>query len=365
MVELRLEKKRPVLHTYGIAKGLDDLNSVLGVTASETEGGGGLRKDAQKEDEKHRAEEALLANENKINYYAAVIKEICAQAKVTARTAVASLPVSLVFHAVVTMPVVKKDEFLPILQAEVKKLMARPIEEMALDYQIINGKEKDAKHQKVLVNAVPRVLVAFYSKVFQRAGMILDSLEPESAALSRSLVGRDESVSLIVDMGAERTNFFIVENGVPVTRNSIELGGNKINVSLKSILGVTEAQAEQIKRDLSDYLLSPANHELNAAQYLEIIAPVLNPVTKEIGYALELYLGQSGNANKRPEKIILSGGAALLPFVGDYLSEQFKLKCYVGDPWARVVYQDGLRPVLRQIGPRMAVAIGLALRKVV
>ena len=59
------------------------------------------------------------------------------------------------------------------------------------------------------------------------------------------------------------------------------------------------------------------------------------------------------------------GGSALFPFLVDELSEKFKMKCYVGDPWGRVVYQESLKPILNSIGPRMSVAIGLALRNVV
>ena len=78
-----------------------------------------------------------------------------------------------------------------------------------------------------------------------------------------------------------------------------------------------------------------------------------------------MFLRQSGNETKRPEKIILTGGGAIFPYLADYLAEKFKLKCYVGDPWGRVVYQEGLKRILNQIGPRMAVALGLALRNMV
>ena len=93
--------------------------------------------------------------------------------------------------------------------------------------------------------------------------------------------------------------------------------------------------------------------------------PVVDPIIKEIEVSFELYLRQTGNEGKRPEKIILTGGMGSLPFLAKHIQEKFKIKCYVGDAWARVVYQDGLKPVLREIGPRLSVAIGLALRNVV
>ena len=90
--------------------------------------------------------------------------------------------------------------------------------------------------------------------------------------------------------------------------------------------------------------------------------PVVEPIVKEIEYSFEVYLRQSGNLTKHPEKVVLTGGGAFFPFLAEHIAEKFKLKCYVGDPWGRVVYQDGLKPILHGIGPRMSVAIGLALR---
>ena len=47
------------------------------------------------------------------------------------------------------------------------------------------------------------------------------------------------------------------------------------------------------------------------------------------------------------------------------IEKKFSMKVFVGDPWARTVYQDGLRQILDGLGPRMAVSIGLAMRNIV
>ena len=127
------------------------------------------------------------------------------------------------------------EEFNSILRAEIQKLLPRPMDELSLDYQILPG-PADSKSQRVLVNAVSRALVAFYTKVFQKVGIRLEALEPESTALGRALVGRDQSISMIVDMGAERTNFFIIDESIPITHHSIEVGVNRISGILKNIL---------------------------------------------------------------------------------------------------------------------------------
>ncbi|MDO8499376.1 MAG: type IV pilus assembly protein PilM [bacterium] len=352
IVELRQQKSRPVLFTYGFTSEARNVHDLLDSATPLSPADIGYNE----------AKVQGTISDEHLFQYAEAITQICAQAKTVSKTAVVSLPVSAVFHALVTLPEMKKEDFNTSLRAEIKKLLPRPLEEMALDYQIVKSTNPEDKNQRVLVNAVPGELVQFYSKVFHQAGLTLDALEPESSALTRSLVGKDNAVTMLIDIGAERTNFFIIDNAVPVTNHSIEIGGNKINAILQAKLGVKDADAEQIKLDLS--INNIGSMEAKNA-FIKMLMPVIDPIEKEIEYSFGLYIRQSGNENRRPEKIVLTGGSALLPGIADYLSNKFQIKCFVGDPWARAVYQDGIRPLLQDIGPRMSVAIGLALRNMV
>lgn len=358
IVELKQEKKRPVLHTYGLTSDLQDIHSLFKAKPSiQTENFGNTALPTTT-----IATESAL-NQEKAQKYANLIKSVCVGAKTTSKTAVVSLPVSVLFHAVINLPPMKKDEMDKVLRAEVKKLLNRPVEEMILDYQVL--KNDNSKTQRVLVNAVPKELVMFYTQVFKMAGLTLESLEPESVALERSLIGRDQSVAMIVDVGAERTNFYIIDQSAAITHNSIELGGQRINKILIETLKIKDNLVEQMKCDYFDSLMNQNNNQMTSQKFIEIFYPVIDPIMKEIQYGFELYIKQLGNENKRPEKIILTGGASFLPYLANHISDTFKIKCYVGDPWGRVVYQDGLKPLLRQIGPRVSVALGLALRNLV
>jgi type IV pilus assembly protein PilM len=366
LIELHLEKNRPVLFSYGLTSNKQDVHKLM---ASEDKNIANLLENklnnsGQSANAKQPDSAANQFNEAQIEKYANVIKTICRTARTTSKTAVVSLPVSSVFHAVVTLPIVKKEDLDHILKAEVRKLLPMALEEMALDYQVLKGTPED-KSQRILVNAVPHKLIEFYSKVFQKAGLVLEALEPESTALARSLIGKDQAVSMIVDIGSERTNFFIVDQGIPITHQSIESGGDKIDRILQNILGVERGFIGQVKYDLFDFLSTTSNTTLSEQKWLDILMPVIDPILKEIEVSLEVYLRQTGNEGKRPEKIILTGGMSLLPFLAKYIQDKFKIKCYVGDSWARIVYQEGLKPVLRQIGPRMSVAVGLAMRNIV
>lgn len=360
LVELRQEKKRPVLFTYGLTSEKQDVHKLS------------IKKDLNisdliKKDASNISEKAVPDNtgDKQVEKYADTIRAVCKAAKTISKTATVGLPVSSVFHAVVTLPVVKKEEIDHILKAEVKKLLPMPLEEMALDYQVLKGDPND-KTQRILVNAVPHNLINFYSKVFQRAGLVLEALEPESTALTRCLIGRDQAITMLIDIGAERTNFFIIDQSVPVTHQSIESGGIKVDKILQNILGVDHESIEQVKYDLFEHLSMPRDaNPLSEQKFLDIFMPVVDPIVKAIEISFELYFRQSGNEGKHPEKVILTGGMGFMPYLAKHISDKFKVKCFVGDPWARVVYQEGLKSILHQIGPRMSVAIGLALKNVV
>lgn len=363
IVELRGEKNRPVLFTYALTSEAQDVHRILAARAHLAPDSVRVEKEQNIRVEKKETPQ-IDDSDERIENYAATLKAACDAAKVRSKIAVGSLPVSAVFNVIVTLPKVDQKEFLGVLKAEVKKLLPYAIEDMILDYQILADFSTD-KVKKILVSAVPKTIVEFYSKVFKLAGLTLESLEPESTALERALIGRDKSVTMLVDMGAERSNLFIIDQSIPITHNTIDAGGNKINRILMNGLGMNEAETAQIKHDIFKRYISYNHGNLDKNNFINMIMPVIDPIIRQIEYSFGIYLSQTGNEGKKPEKIVLTGGASMVPYFSEYLSEYFKIKCYLGDPWARVVYQDKLKPLLNEIGPRMSVAIGLAMKNLV
>jgi type IV pilus assembly protein PilM len=368
VVELVEQKKRPVLFTYGMTADHHEAERFLLSSKKRAMA-------AKQGDKPYGAEEEMLTTEAQartdeeesqlIATYASMIKTVCKQVRTTARKAVVSLPVSSVFHTIVTLPIVKKDEFDHLLKVEIQKLLPFKLEETAVEYEFLQHLP-DAKLQRILVNAAPLRLIRFYSTMMQQAGFKSEDieLETESVGIVRSLVGRDMALSMIIDVGAERTSFFMVEEAKAITNHTIQVGGDKINKVIQNTLGLDPSLVEQVKLDAFGRLM--AGDEIknwSKEIFLDLFNPVIDPIMKEIAYNFDLFLRQSGNEHKRPEKIILTGGAAFFPYLATLISEKFKIKCYIGDPWGRVVYQDALKPILQTIGPRMSIAVGLALRK--
>lgn len=355
LVELHKTKGRPQLWTYGsISRALDihvkheKRAEDLLAEASSTHAPARKAKDSSR----------FAIDDPRIDEYAKLLKHLIKASKVTTKRVTASLPVSHVFHALITLPPVDKKEYRHHIEAKVKKLLPRPIEEMQVVHQKMEQpKDEEKRALKFLVTAAPKDLVTFYTAIFQKAGLQLEELETEAFALERSLVGNDHAVVMIVDIGAERTNFFIVDNGLPVTHRSIHIAGHAIDRSLRGALGLPEDVVRQMKYDMAmmDEKKIPT----------AIFRNILDPIVKEIQYSFDLYLHQIGNEKKVPEKIILSGGSSVFPPIAHHLRQAFDMKVFVGDPWARVVHQQGMRQLLDDIGPSMGVTIGLAMRNIV
>lgn len=364
MVELHKTKGRPQLWTYGIAHQALDIHPQITFRAN-TSVAPNLQNAKpvapQATAKKNEPMPSLLSPEDvaRTTEYAQLLKALAERSKVTTRRVTASLPVSQVFHAVITLPIIDQKEIDTHVKAKAQKMLPMPLEEMQVVHQIIKDTVPGVqeKYLRVLITAAPKKLIAFYTNIFQKGGFELQELETEAFAIERCLVGRDGGTVMVIDIGAERSNFFIMDKGVPVTHRSIQVGGNSMDVTLGGALGIDPQKAGQIKYDLSNMK--------GVKIPMDIWAPLFDPVIKEIQYGFDLFLSQSGNEQKRPEKIILTGGAALFPPFCQYIQEHFPLKVFVGDPWARVVYQQGLRRVLDRVGPGMAVSIGLAMRNIV
>lgn len=316
-------------------------------------------------------------------------------------TTIAALPTFSVFNSIISLPAMSEKDLPGAIRWEAKKYIPLPLEEMVLDWKIIkhNGenvvpqevknmdiakdeqgkkrfafnfskKKEEADNKKpimssksapqdirVLVTAAPQNLVNRYMAIFKMAGLKLISLETESFALSRSLIGHDQSTVLIVDIGSITSDLCVIKESVPILNRSIDIGGLSVSRAIADSLKIDLERAEQFKRDFG--LGSSSGIDQKGVN--KTIASALAPIINEIKYVLDLYQSQE---NQLVEKIILTGGTSLLPNLDQYLQELFNKQVLIGNPWDRIIYPPELKPILDEIGSRLTVSIGLAMRDI-
>lgn len=302
---------------------------------------------------------------------AELLKKMIKRSKARSNLIISGLPGSAVFSSVITVPATSGKELQASIEAQAAKLIPMPIEEVILDWkpymatgemagEAQKGKEAEiskTKTKQIILTAAAKSMVKKYIDIFKKADLKLSSLETEAFALIRSLVGRDKSIIAILDVGAVRTNVIIVSNGVPVMSRSIALGGVNFTKNIAAMMSLDLSIAEQFKRDSKSITALFGN-----GQIPKTLEQFYVPIGNEVRYSFNLFSGQ----NKEPrkvEKLILTGGSAVLPQLAAFLTNLLGINAYIGDPFARVLTHEDLRPVLNDIAPRFAVSIGLAMRE--
>ncbi len=306
---------------------------------------------------------------------AELLRRVAEKSRVVTKRAITALPAPAVFNAIISLPeILRKDlastkKVTAAVEWEAKKVLPLPLEEMILDWKVLgsesvlgSGKSGDEKikNLQVLLTGAAKEVVQKYIEIFKKAGLNLISLETESFALARSMVGKDKSTVLLVDIGAVNTDISVIENAMPLLNRSVSVGGLEITNGIAKILNISAEQAEQFKRDLE-------NNTQNLGQgdvLPDVVKRPMQAILNEVQYTMNFYLEQPDNKNKKFERIILSGGTANLFNLPKYFTDALNIRTFIGNPWARVIYPEELQPVLESVGSRLATAIGLAMRDI-
>jgi type IV pilus assembly protein PilM len=307
--------------------------------------------------------------------------KILMQARVTTKKTIAALPSFSVFSSIISLPEMNKKDLEQAIYWQAKKFLPLPIEETTIDWKLVADEikftnlEKTAKplnnnetnpleqmkelgqkkNTKVLVAAASKKLVMRYVEIFQQAGLELLSLETETFALARSLIGANNNPIMLVDIGAITSDISVIENGVPLLSRSVDSGGEIITQAIVNSLHIDRKRAEQFKRDIG--------FSSDQGNLPRVIETAITPIINEIKYCFDLYASQQTKQNI--EKIVLTGGSSFLPKLDEYLAKLLNVKVMIGDPWNKVIYPLELKTVLDDIAPRFGVAVGLAMREIV
>lgn len=281
---------------------------------------------------------------------------------------VCNLPEEKVFIRLIQLPRMKQEEISQAIQWEAEAHIPLKIDEVYLDWQVIKPLANHLDHFDVLIAAAPRTLVDKYLAVLRKAGLWPIALEPESVAVVRSLIKEDESLmpTMIIDLGATGTNFVIFSALAIRFTSHIPISGQGLTQAIMKNLGVSQAEAEQLKFKVGKVGLDKTKKNGQVYQALE---PLLNDLAKQIQDYISFYAGHAGHVHG-PDgavaQILLCGGDSLLINLPEFLSSQLNLPVKLGNPWINI-YPTPSKEVLGLSYKKSltyTTALGLALRSV-
>lgn len=289
---------------------------------------------------------------------AQAIKKTVSDAGISEKNINIALPENQVYTKVVEMPVLSDRELASAIYWEAEQYIPIPLANVSLAWSILKKPMKAVAGEKmeVLMVGAPTLIVSKYQKIIEMAGLNVSSMETEilSAVRSLTLSSSNASVpSIIVSIGAISTSLAIVAGSSLVFTYSMPLGGTAINRAIAADFGLTHLQAEEYKRT---YGISngPLGQRIGKAT-----EPIVSSILSEIKKATVFY--SQKYKDSRIEQIVLSGGTAKLPGIGNYLQQNLGIETVTANPWKILTNQEIPKEILDN-GPDYTIAVGLALK---
>jgi type IV pilus assembly protein PilM len=271
------------------------------------------------------------------------------------RDVVASVPESQVFARVITLPQMGEAEIASAVQNEAQQYVPMPLDQVAFDFEILGPSELEAGKVDVLLVAVPKALTNKYLQVMRSVGINLLSLETETIAISRSVVGPAKDAVMVASIGASTTDIAVFSGGALRFTRSIATGGQALERTLAQSFNLAPGQA-------AEYIRTYGLEEKLEGKVMSAIKPVFDIIRDELKRTQAFF----SSRGKRPlQRLILVGGTANLPGVLVYLADSLGMEVARGNPWEAISIPGNFpREHLEEIAPSFAVAAGLALKEI-
>jgi type IV pilus assembly protein PilM len=205
---------------------------------------------------------------------------------------------------------------------------------------------------RYLVGGAKNTVLAHYQQAAKLAGVTLDMIVPAAVAPANAFemalpeVFQNEVVAL-VDLGHDNSSISILKNGELILFRVVQIGAKKVTHGLAESLGVSVAEAEQIKVGLPDEVTGP-------------MQSLLMPLGRELRASIDFVEHQQ---DKAVSQVYMSGGSARSPFVIETLQSELMVPSQTWNPTSFMTMalppQDMAE--IEQSSPQLTVAVGGAM----
>ncbi len=270
---------------------------------------------------------------------------------------------SLSGHSVIikkiSLPAMSPEELSESIQWEAEQYIPFDINDVNLDYVPLTGAGGGENIEVILV-AVKKEKINDYTSVINQAGKNPVLVDVDAFALQNCYEMNNDveegKVIGLVNIGASVTNVNVLSGTNSLFWRDITFGGNQYTDAIQRELSLSFEQAEELKRGRpqGDYTIQQ-------------VIPILNSVSEdfagELRKTLDFFTATSGA--ERVDEIVLAGGGSGVLNLDAILRDKFGIPVTIMDPFRRVTVDEGeFNPEeLAEIAPSMAIAVGLAIRK--
>src|SRR3954464_1230542 len=273
----------------------------------------------------------------------------------------ASLSGNAVIVKKVNLPVMTEAELAESIYWEAEQYIPFDIQDVNLDYQILNGGTgaESEGTMDVLLVAAKKEKIADYTGVISQAGRLPVIVDVDAFALQNAYeinYGHEPgAVVVLLNAGASAININIITGDQSVFTRDISMGGNAYTEAVQKELNLPFDTAEAAKKG-----------EAVDGVTFEQVQPVLQAMTENVLLEIQKTFDffKATATSDRIDRVLLSGGASRVDGFQKALEERFATVIEPFNPFEKIAFDPGKLGVADAdtITTAAAVAVGLALR---
>ena len=272
-----------------------------------------------------------------------------------------ALPSAAVITKKIIVPAGQRELDLEVqVESEANQYIPFALDEVNLDFQVIGPAPSSPDEVEVLIAASRKEKVEDRVAVAEAAGLrpLVMDVESYAAQAAFELIERQlpqggkNQIIALVDVGANVMNVTVFRNDQQVYVREQSFGGNLLTQEVMRQYGMNIEDAEIAKRGGS----LPENYES------EIVRPFLDNLALEASRALQFFF--TSTQYNQVDHIVLAGGCAVIPGVGEVVAGRTQVSTLIANPFADMSLSQRVKPKgLASDAPSLMIACGLALRR--
>ncbi len=285
----------------------------------------------------------------------AVISQLLKSSGISTRNVAVNLASSRVFTTVIDMDRLPENELAKTIRFQADSYIPTPLAESKIDWAVIGDSPKDPKKIEVLLSSIANSYVESRLEMLESIGLNVIAFEPDTMAMARSLVPADNNLAqVLIDIGSAASDIVIAVGSVPHLSRSIPIGHQALITATAQHLGIDREQARQFV-----FKFGIGKDKLEGKVYSSIIS-IIEGLAIEIDKSIKFFQGRYPTL--KIERIIVTGGASVLPEFPIYLANKFGISVEIGSAWRNISIPPARQNELDAVSNTFAIAAGLAER---
>src|SRR6202045_2568018 len=256
----------------------------------------------------------------------------------------------------VPLPLMTEEELYDRIPSEASQHIPFDIADVNLSYQLLESMDSQ---MDVLLVAVKKDKILNHTNVLAQAGKTPVVVDIDAFGLQNCFEMNYEpdagQTVALLNIGASVMNINIVRGGIPLFTRDVSVGGNQYTDALQKELDLSFEDAERLKK--GENIAGVAEEHRGT-----ILRSVTDILVLEIQKTFDFFRATA--TGESIQKIVVAGGTARVPGLVDLFHEEFAMPVEELNPFRKVLIDPGKHSddQIREMAPRLAIAVGLALR---